>query len=79
MIETNNNIAKGPDHVGIIIEVKEDGSFVASEGNTNEKITMVERPVKEYTYVKSGEFWQRKGCLGDTCKVHMFCSVKLPN
>ena len=79
LVETNGNLPDGPDHVAIIIKVNADGSFVTSEGNTDTNLPIEKRVVREYTYVKSGETWQRKGCSRDMCKVHMICSVKLPN
>lgn len=78
LTETSKGLKNGPDHVAIIIQVNADGSFVTSEGNTNTNLPIEKRVVREYTYVKSGETWQRKGCSGDMCKVHMICSVKLP-
>lgn len=76
LVETNGKLSDGPDHLGIIIKVNSDGSFVASEGNTGSG-TVATRVVREYTYVKSGGSWQRKS--NSSCKVHMICSVKVPN
>ena len=70
-------LLNGPDHLGIIIKVNADGSFISSEGNTGNKDNTISK-VKQFTYVKSNSgLWHREGDSLRT--VHMICSVKLPN
>ncbi len=80
LVETEGKVeglSNGPDHLGIIIKINADGSFVTSEGNTGVGNNET-RVVKEYTYVKgSSGMWHRKG--DSLRKVHMICSIKLPN
>lgn len=74
LIETNSILSDGPDHLGIVIQTNSDGSFVTSEGNTGTGSTAT-RTVKEYTYVKSGSTWKRKGYTGVNGSVHVICTV----
>ncbi len=77
LVETNGNSPDGPDHLGIIIKVNADGSFISSEGNTEYKDNTISK-VNQFTYVKSSSgLWHREG--NSRCIVHMICSIKLPN
>ncbi len=75
LTETNERLSDGPDHIAIIIKVNNDGSFVTAEGNTNGNLSVCDRVVKTYTYVKNtcktgGQTitsWARKGMKGDLC------------
>ncbi|RHO55460.1 CHAP domain-containing protein [Ruminococcaceae bacterium AM07-15] len=78
LIETNNVLSDGPDHLGIVIRTNSDGSFITSEGNTGTGNTST-RTVKEYTYVKSGSTWKRKGYTGVNSSVHVICTVTAKN
>lgn len=79
VVETDGVPSNGPDHIGIIIKVNKDGSFVTSEGNTGAGTTAT-RKVKEHTYVKCsqnwahGSTWCRSNASG--VFVHGICSVK---
>ena len=81
LTETQFGVDDGPDHVDIIIKVNSNGSFVTSEGNTGSG-SISTRTVKEYTYnpvsYNGVKTWQRAGCNGTTCLVHMICSVMAP-
>ena len=79
--ETYGGLENGLDHIGVIIKVNSDGTFVTSEGNTGSGTTIT-RTVKEHTYkpriYNGAQTWQRSDCSGGTCVVHVLCSVETP-
>ena len=58
IIDNNGYISSGPEHTGIVIK-SEGNSITLAEGNTGMQYTTNNRPVKAYTYKKSGSYWVR--------------------
>ena len=76
LVETNGSKEDGPDHIGVIIKVNADGSFITSEGNTGDG-TKATRQVRRHTYIRGSDgIWHRQG---DTERiVHVIISVQTP-
>lgn len=70
-IDNNGVISSGPEHTAIVIAVN-GNSLTTAEGNTNDKYSTDNRPVKTYTYTKGASYWVRSDY--SKAKIVGFCN-----